>query len=177
MTLCFQFVSDAVSASASVTDAVKTFASHVKTVWANLRYLGQRNYRSGKMYWMTFWWPWPKVMAVTSIKICLSAGLSKNHSTSHYKTWLLYPPGHVYHLFRFWWNSVINSFFAKFSLKISDVLFQGQTLYWTYLRIGWSDWCETKRRCIGWYWVKLCYLDLWPHPWPWPLIFQGQISK
>ena len=33
----------------------------------NLRYLGQRKYRSGKMYWMTFWWPWPKVMAVTLI--------------------------------------------------------------------------------------------------------------
>ena len=23
----------------------------------NLRYLGQREYRSGKMYWMTSWWP------------------------------------------------------------------------------------------------------------------------
>ena len=33
----------------------------------NLRYLGQRKYRSGKMYWMTFWWPWPKVTAVTLI--------------------------------------------------------------------------------------------------------------
>ena len=33
----------------------------------NLRYLGQRKYRSGKMYWMTYWWPWPKVTAVTMI--------------------------------------------------------------------------------------------------------------
>ena len=33
----------------------------------NLRYLGQRKYRSGKIYWMTFWWPWPKVMVVTLI--------------------------------------------------------------------------------------------------------------
>ena len=33
----------------------------------HLRYLGQRKYRSGKMYWMTFWWPWPKVRAVTLI--------------------------------------------------------------------------------------------------------------
>ena len=32
--------------------------------------------------------------------------------------------------------------------------FQGQTLFWTYLRNGWSDWCETKRRFIGWYWVN-----------------------
>ena len=30
-------------------------------------------------------------------------------------------------------------FFDKFSLKISDVFFQDQTLYWTYLRNGWSD--------------------------------------
>ena len=33
----------------------------------NLRYLGQRKYRSGKMYWVTLWWPWPKVTAVTLI--------------------------------------------------------------------------------------------------------------
>ena len=46
--------------------------------------------------------------------------------------------------------------------------FQGQTMYWTYLRNGWSDWCETKRRCIGWILGELCDLDLWPHPWPWP---------
>ena len=29
----------------------------------NLRYLGQRIYRSREMYWMTFQWPWPKVTA------------------------------------------------------------------------------------------------------------------
>ena len=33
----------------------------------NLRYLRQRKYGSGKMYWMTFGWPWPKVTAVTLI--------------------------------------------------------------------------------------------------------------
>ena len=33
----------------------------------HLRYLGQRKYRSGKMYWMTFRWPWLKVTAVTLI--------------------------------------------------------------------------------------------------------------
>ena len=31
----------------------------------DLRYLGQRKYRSRKLYWITFWWPWPKVTAVT----------------------------------------------------------------------------------------------------------------
>ena len=33
----------------------------------DLRYLGQRKYGSGKMYWVTFGWPWPKVTAVTLI--------------------------------------------------------------------------------------------------------------
>ena len=33
---------------------------------------------------------------------------------------------------------------GEFLLKISDVIFQGQTFYWTYLRNGWSDWCETQ---------------------------------
>ena len=32
-----------------------------------LRYLGQRNCRSGEMYWMTPVWPWAKVMAVALI--------------------------------------------------------------------------------------------------------------
>ena len=65
----------------------------------------------------------------------------------------------------------------NFLWKFQMCFFQGQTLYWTYLRTGWSDWCETKRRCIGWILGELCDLDLWPHPWPWPLIFQSQISK
>ena len=67
--------------------------------------------------------------------------------------------------------------FSKFSSKVSDMFFQGQTLYWTYLRNGWSDWCKMKRRCIGWILGELCDLDLSSHPWPWRLIFQGQISR
>ena len=67
-------------------------------------------------------------------------------------------------------------FFAKFSLKISDVFFLGQTLYWTYLRNGWSDWCETKRRCIGWMLGEPCDLDLWPHPWPWPCSYKVKVT-
>ena len=56
-----------------------------------------------------------------------------------------------------------NFYFGKFSLKISDVFLQGQTLFWPYLRNGWSDWCETKRKCIGWILGTICDLDLWPH--------------
>ena len=74
-------------------------------------------------------------------------------------------------------NSVENCYFGKFSLKISDVFFQGQTLFWPYLRNGWSDWCETKRKCIGWILGTICDLDLWPHSWPWPWMFQGQVLK
>ena len=44
-------------------------------------------------------------------------------------------------------------------LKISDVIFQGQTLYWSYPRNGWSDWCETKKRCISWILCELYDLD------------------
>ena len=40
----------------------------VKLFKLKLGCLGQRKYRSGKMYWMTFRWPQPKVMAVALIK-------------------------------------------------------------------------------------------------------------
>ena len=53
--------------------------------------------------------------------------------------------------------------FWKFSIKISDVFFQGQTLFWPYLRNGWSDWCETKRKCIGCILGTICDLERWPH--------------
>ena len=33
----------------------------------NPRYLAHRIYGSGELYWMTFPWPWPKVMAEASI--------------------------------------------------------------------------------------------------------------
>ena len=62
--------------------------------------------------------------------------------------------------------------FGKFSFKISDVFFQGQTLFWTYLRNGWSDWFETKRKCIGLILGIICGIDLWPHSWHWPWIFK-----
>ena len=69
-------------------------------------------------------------------------------------------------------------FFANFLWKVWMCFFKVKhSLYWTYLRNGWYDWCETKRSCIGWILGELCDLDHWPHPWPWPLIFQGQILK
>ena len=56
-------------------------------------------------------------------KICLSARLSENYSSDHYKTWRLYCPSHGYYLIRFWRSSVGNCYFGKFSLKILDVFF------------------------------------------------------
>ena len=45
----------------------KLFPLTSKPFELNLWYLAQRIYGSGELYWMTFPWPWPKVMAVASI--------------------------------------------------------------------------------------------------------------
>ena len=134
----------------------------------NLRYLGQRKYRSGKMYWMTFWWPWPKVTAVPLItknlqdKVrttqLITTNLGNDIPLVMLITWLDFR-GILLETF----------FFAKFSLNISDVFFQGQTLYWTYLRNGWSDGVKRKGGALVGYWVNyetLTFdlthdLDLW----------------
>ena len=113
------------------------------------------------MYWMTFPWPWPKVAAVALISKNLLVCAIKSEpliGSLQNITWQLYCPSHGYYLIRFWRNSVGNFYFSKFSLEISDVFFQGQTLFWPYLRIDWSDWCETKSKC-----------DTGHNMWPWPL--------
>ena len=62
------------------------------------------------------------------------------------------------------------------SLKNSMCFFpRKKKLFWTYLRNGWSAWCETK--CIGWILCILSVLDLWPQSWPLSWIFQGNNSK
>ena len=45
----------------------KLFPLTSKPFELNLWYLAQTIYGSGEMYWMTFPWPWPKVMAVALI--------------------------------------------------------------------------------------------------------------
>ena len=175
VTLCFQFVSAAASPPPLPQWLLLLMS---KPFQLDLTYLGQRKYRSGKMYWVNFGWPWSKVTAVTLINKNLLACRIKweplNQSQQNLAAMSLC---HGHYLLRYWRNSIWNIFFAKFSSKILVAFFQCQTLYWTYLRNGWSDWCETKRRCIGWMLAELFDLDLWPHPWPWPLIFQGKISK
>ena len=85
--------------------------------------------------------------------------------------WSCLLPGYI--LEEFCWKFV----FTKFFSENFGCVFQCKTLYWTYLRNGWSNWWETKKKFIGWILAKLCDLYLWPHTWPWPLIFQSKISK
>ena len=127
----------------------KLFPLTSKPFELNLWYLAQRIYGSGELYWMTFPWPWPKVTAVASI--------SQNVLVCAIK-----------------WEPLL---FLQIFFKNFGCVFQGQTLFWPYLRNGWSDWCETKRKCIGWILGTICDLDLWPPSWPWPWMFPGQISK
>ena len=177
VTLCFQFVS-AASATSAVSAAAKTFPLTSKPFVLNLWYLAQRIYGSGEMYWMTFPWPWPKVTAVASIsKNLLVCPIKWEPLIGSLQNVAAFLFNHGYYLIRFWRNSVENCYFGKFSLNISDVFFQGQTLFWPYLRNGWSDWCETKTKCIGWILGTICNIDLWPHSWPWLWMFQCQISK
>ena len=137
------------------------------------------------MYWVTFPWPWRKVSAVAWITKNLLVCAIKIRTTQRITAKLGNAPSHGYYLIKLWRSSVGNCYFGKFSLKISDVFFQGQTLFWPYRRNGWSDWCETKMKCIGWILGTICDrilgticdLDLWPHSWSWHWLFQGQISK
>ena len=103
-----------------------TFASHVKTVWAmNLRYLGQRNYRSGIMYWMTFWWPWPKVTAVTLInKNLLVCKINWEPLNQLLQSLVVIFFGHAYYLSRFWRNSIRNFFLPNFLWKFRMCIFK-----------------------------------------------------
>ena len=41
--------------------------SRLKPFELDLRYLEQRKYMSGEMYWMSFLWPWPEVTTVALI--------------------------------------------------------------------------------------------------------------
>ena len=55
--------------------------------------------------------------------------------------------------------------------------FQGQILKILYLRNGRVDWHGTKGMWIDRMLDPHCDFELWPHPWPWPLIFKVKFSK
>ena len=49
--------------------------------------------------------------------------------------------------------------------------FQGQILKMLYLRNGRADWHAMKGMWVDRMLDPHCDFELWPHPWPWPLIF------
>ena len=121
---------------------------------------------------MTFWWPWPKGhgCAINKQKFaCLqdkvrttqpiTTKLSMAISVVMLITWLDFKGILLETL-------ILPNFLPKFWMCFFKVKH-----YWTYLRNGWCDWCEAKRRFISWILGELCALDLWPHPWPWPCSF------
>ena len=60
-----------------------------------------------------------------------------------------------------------------FLRKISNACFPNRTFYLTYPRIGWSNWCGTKRKWVNW---MLCWLGyLWP--WHLTLTFDLEFSR
>ena len=72
-------------------------------------------------------------------------------------------------LFRFWRNLCWKQLFWQIFLKNFGCVFsRSNSIFWLNLRNGWSDWCGTRRKCIGWILGTICDLDLWPHSWPWP---------
>ena len=123
-------------------------------------------------------WPWPKVTAVVSISINLLVCAIKweplirslqNNTTLLPESCLL--PDLILEEFclkLLFWQIFFKNFRCVFSRSNTILVNLGN---------GWSDSCETKRKCIGWILGMICDLDLWPRSWPWPWMFQGPISK
>ena len=55
--------------------------------------------------------------------------------------------------------------------------FQGQILKMLYLKNGRADWHGTKGMWVNRMLDSHCDFQLWPHPWPWPLIFKVKFWK
>ena len=126
---------------------------------------------------MTYPWTWPKFTAVTLInKYLLARTIKWEPLIQSLQTWQFYLPCHAYYLARFWRNFT-RKYLPNFVLIIWICVFFKVKQLWTYISNGWSDWCEIKRRCMGWILGILCGLGLWPRSLPWSWIFQGQISK
>ena len=168
-----------VVSAASASAAAKTFPSHIKIVWAKPFIFGTNNI-----------WVWGNVLDYLSMTLTQGHGcgvdwhkfacLHDRVRTTHRSTTKL--GSFVANVMVIFWldfgEIVLETvIFGKFSLKIWDVFFQGQILFWPFVRNGWSNWYEMKNYCIGWILGTICDLELWPHSWPWPWMFQGQISK
>ena len=120
--------------------------------------------------WENFWhpsrWPWVKVTKlpkrdaiylVFTIKLIRTAHpiatkLSRYIPLIMLATWLNF--GEILPII----------FLRNFSWNFKSI-FPSRTLYLPYLRNGWSNWCEIKRKWVNWILRWLGYL--WPWLWPW----------
>ena len=128
----------------------------------HLRYLGQRKYRSGKMYWMTFWWPWPKVRAVTLINtnllVCRIKWEPLIQSLQNLVAlffWSRLSPDWILEEF-FWKLLFCQIFFENFGCVFSRSNTQLEISQEWMVRLMWNE-KEVHRLDTGWI------------MWPWPL--------
>ena len=61
--------------------------------------------------------------------------------------------------------------------RTNDLDFQGQILKMLYLKNGRADWHGSKGMWVDRMLDPHCDFELWPHPWPWPLIFKVKFWK
>ena len=144
----------------------------------DLRYLRQRKYGSGKMYWVTFGWPWPKVRAVTLINknllVCRIKWEPLNQSLQNLAIsfWSWSSPDYILEEFC-WIPFFLPNFLWKFREWLVRLMWNEKEVH--LLDTGWtmwswpltspmtltfdfsrlnseellSDWCETKRKQIS----------------------------
>ena len=68
------------------------------------------------------------------------------------------------------------AYFVTLSYDL-DLGFSSQILKLLYLRNGRADWHGTKGMWVDRMLDPHCVFELWPHPWPWPLIFKVKSLK
>ena len=168
VTLYLPLVSTASAAASVAPDAAKTFASHIKTIWAKSQIFGTRIHMCWEMYWMTFPWPWPNVTSVASIsKIAFQHDkVRTTHPITTIRggcialviciTWLDF--GEVL------LETVV---LPSVHTKIRMCFFKAKH-YFGHIS-GMVGPGEVKRK------GSACDFDFWLHSLPW--MFQGQISK
>ena len=128
----------------------------------DLRYFGQRKYGSGKMCWMTFLWPWPKVTAVTLTNKIFSCLQDKVRTTQLITTKLgSYIPLVMLITWLDFGGILVKTFFCQiFKKKFGCVFSRSNTVLdisqeWL-VRLIWNE-KEVHRLHTGW------------TMWPWPL--------
>ena len=133
-----------------------TFAPHIKPVWAKSQMFGTKH--------ITAWGNVRGDLSIPLTKATAMASISKNLLVYTIK-WepLIRSLQNVVTLWPYSWLLAFRVLLETLILaKKSDVFFQGRTLFWPYLQTGCFNWCETKKKSIGWILDMICKLDLWP---------------